>query len=163
MSWKCIARTAVAVCLAVFALGASAQQGPPPYGPSISLDNAKKLAAAAEAEARKNHWSHAIAIVDPAGHLVYFLRMDDTQTGGTNVALGKARSAALFRRPTKVFADLLAKGPSFTYLLGLEGANPVPGGIPIVMDGKIVGGMGASGGTGEQDSQVVEAGLAALK
>jgi glc operon protein GlcG len=97
------------------------------------------------------------------GQLVYFARMDDTQTGSINVALGKARSAAMFRRPTKVFGDLLAKGPNFTYLLGLEGANPVPGGIPIVMGGKIVGGIGASGGTGAQDIQVVDAGLAALK
>lgn len=161
MPLKYVARTVVAVCLAVFALGVSAQQGPPSYGAPISLEAAKKAAAAAEAEARKNNWRMVIAIVDPAGQLVYFQKMDDTQVGSINVALGKARSAALFRVPTKVFNDRLSKGA--TYLLALEGASPVPGGFPIVMDGKIVGGMGASGGSGEQDSQVVEAGLAALK
>jgi uncharacterized protein GlcG (DUF336 family) len=163
MSWKSVARTAAAVLLAGLALGAAAQQAPPPYGSPISLDDAKKAAAAALAEAHKINVPEAIAIVDPAGQLVYFERMDNNQTGGVNVAIGKARSAALFRRPTKVFTDLLAKGPNFTYLLGLEGASPVPGGIPLVIGGKIVGGIGTSGGTGDQDIQVSEAGVAALK
>jgi glc operon protein GlcG len=163
MSWMSIAKTAVAVSLFAIALGAFAQQGPPSYGASISLEDAKKAAAAAEAEARKNHWRMAITIVDTAGQLVYFQKMDDTQNGSIKVAISKARSAALFRVPTKAFHDRLAKGFENIYLLKLDEANPVPGGFPIVMGGKIVGAIGASGGSGEQDSQVSEAGLAALK
>ncbi len=105
----------------------------------------------------------AIAVTDTAGQLVYFERMDNTQTGSINIAIGKARSAAQFRRPTKVFQDLIAKGSEFTYLLGLEGASVVQGGIPIVIDGRIVGAIGVSGATGAQDVQVAEAGLAGLK
>jgi uncharacterized protein GlcG (DUF336 family) len=151
---------AVAASIAVFSSGALAQQ---PYGMNVSVDVAKKAAAAAVAEARKNNWFMAIAVTDTAGALVYFERMDNTQHGSINVALGKARSAAQFRRPTKVFQDLVAKGSEFTYLLGLEGASVVQGGIPIVQDGRIVGAIGVSGGTGPQDVQVAEAGLAALK
>ena len=115
------------------------------------------------AEAAKNKWEEAIAIVEPNGQLVYYGKMNDTQYGSMKVAVNKAASAALFRRPTKIFHDLLAKGPQFTYLLQLEGANAVPGGIPIVVDGKIIGGIGCSGVTGEQDIQICEAGLKALK
>jgi uncharacterized protein GlcG (DUF336 family) len=105
----------------------------------------------------------AIAVTDPAGNLVLFEKMDGTQTGSINIAIGKARSAAQFKRPTKVFQDLLAKGDNFTYLLGLEGAVPVQGGIPIVVNNQIVGAIGVSGGTGDQDTEVAVAGLAALK
>ncbi len=139
------------------------QKGPPPYGTPITLAQAQKVAAAARAEAAKNKWEEAIAIVEPNGQLVYYSKMDDTQYGSMKVALNKATSAALFRRPTKVFHDLLAKGATFTYLLELEGANAVPGGIPIVVDGKLIGGIGCSGVTGAQDIQICEAGLAALK
>ncbi len=103
----------------------------------------------------------AVAIVEPNGTLVYFEKADDTQYGSVKVALEKATSAALFRRPTKVFSDFIAKGN--LYLLKLGDSNPVPGGVPIVVGGKVIGGMGASGGSGAQDTQVVEAGLAALK
>jgi uncharacterized protein GlcG (DUF336 family) len=151
---------AVAASIAVFSSGALAQQ---PYGMNVSVDVAKRAAAGAVAEARKNNWFMAIAVTDTAGTLVYFERMDNTMTGSINVALGKARSAAQFRRPTKVFQDLIAKGSEFAYLLGLEGASVVQGGIPIVQDGRIVGAIGVSGGTGPQDVQVAEAGLAALK
>ena len=163
MSVKTVVRAALAATFVAIASGAAAQQMPLPYGAPISLDNAKKLAAGAAAEARKNNWGMAIAVTDPAGTLVYFEKMDGTQTGSINIAIGKARSAAIFKRPTKVFQDLLAKGPDFTFLLGLEGAVVVQGGIPIVMNGQIVGAMGASGGTGPQDVQVVEAGLATMK
>jgi glc operon protein GlcG len=163
MSWRSIAKAAVAASLFMVALLASAQQGPPSYGASISLEDAKKAAAAAEAEARKNNWHMAVTIVDTAGQLVYFQKMDDTQNGSIKVAISKARSAALFRRPTKAFHDGLAKGFENMYLMKLDDAYPVPGGFPIVMGGKIVGGIGASGGSGAQDSQVSEAGLAALK
>ena len=160
---KSIAKFCIAAVLAGCALGASAQQGPLPYGMPIALEMAKKIIAGSVAEARKNNWGMAVAIADPAGNLVAFERIDETQTGSIKIAIGKARSAAQFRRPTKVFQDLLAKGDNFTYLLGLEGAVPVQGGIPIVIGGKIVGAVGVSGGTGEQDSVVAQAGLDSLK
>jgi glc operon protein GlcG len=158
-----IVRLAFAFAVSLFALGALAQQAPLPYGAPVSLDNAKKAAGAAAAEARKNGWFMGIAVVDPSGDLIYFERMDNTQVGSVRIALRKAETAARFKRPSKVFQDLLAKGDSFTYLLGLEGAMPVQGGLPIVMDGKIVGAIGVSGATGDQDSQCAQAGLEALK
>src|SRR5689334_2106190 len=104
---------------------------PNPYGPSISLENAKKAATAAMAEARKNSWNMAVAIVNPDGVLVYYEKMDNTQTGSANVAIAKARSAALFKRPTRVFQDALSAGGM--RVLGLEGAVPVEGGLPILL------------------------------
>jgi glc operon protein GlcG len=134
-----------------------------PYGTTIRLEDAKKAAAAALAEARKNNWTMAAAIVDPAGNLVYFEKMDGTQLGSVNVALSKARSAALFKRPTKAFQDALAAGGAGLRLLGLEGAVPVEGGVPLIMDGKIVGAIGISGGSSDQDSQCAKPGAEALK
>ena len=160
MLMRAIAGAALVVSMAVFSSSAMAQQ---PYGMNISVDAAKKASAAAVAVARKNNWFMAVAVTDTAGNLVYFERMDNTQNGSINIAIGKARSAALFRRPTKLFQDLLSKGSEFSYLLGLEGAVMVQGGIPVVQDGKIVGAIGVSGATGVQDTQVAEAGLAALK
>lgn len=160
MSLKGMVFAALVASCAAFSSGAMAQQ---PYGMNVSVDVAKKAAAGALAEARKNNWFMAVAVTDTAGQLVYFERMDNTQTGSINIAIGKARSASQFRRPTKVFQDLIAKGSEFTYLLGLEGASVVQGGIPIVLDGKIVGAIGVSGGTGAQDVQCAEAGIAALK
>ena len=145
----------------VSALSANAQTMS--YGPSITLDAAKKVAAPAIAEARKNQLTMVVAIVDTAGDLVYFERMDDTQVGSVNVALGKARSAARFKRPTKAFQDALAAGGEGLRILALEGAVPVDGGVPLVMGGKIVGAIGVSGGTSAQDGQVAAAGVAALK
>ncbi len=163
MSFKSSLRAVVATGIALFALNVGAQQAPLPYGAPISLEMAKKAAAAAAAEARKNGWFMAIAVTEPSGDLVYFEKMDNTQFGSINIALGKARTAAKFKRPSKVFQDLLAKGDNFTYLLGLEGAMPVQGGLPIVVDGRIVGALGISGATGDQDSQCAQAGLDALK
>jgi uncharacterized protein GlcG (DUF336 family) len=133
------------------------------YGTPIGADAAKKVAAAAVAEARKNGWNMAIAIVDPAGDLVYFERIDDTQVGSVDVAIGKARSAARFKRPTKVFQDALAAGGEGLRMLALQGAVPVDGGVPLTVGGRIVGAIGASGGTSAQDGQVAAAGVAALK
>ena len=133
------------------------------YGTPITADVAKKVAAPAVAEARKNNWQMAIAIVDPSGDLVYFERMDDTQVGSVDVALSKARSAARFKRPTKAFQDALAAGGEGLRILALQGAVPVDGGVPLVSDGKIVGAIGVSGGTSAQDGQVAAAGVAALK
>ena len=134
-----------------------------PYGLNITLDNAKKAAAPALAEARRNDWAMAVAVVDTGGDLVYFEKMDDTQTGSVVVAIAKARSAALFKRPTKTFQDTLAGGGEGLRVLRLEHAVPVEGGIPLVMDGKIVGAIGLSGGTSAQDGQCAQAGVNALK
>jgi glc operon protein GlcG len=136
---------------------------PEPYGMPISLDDAKKAAAAALAEARKNNWMMAAAVVDPGGHLVYFEKMDGTQTGSVAVAIAKARSAALFLRPTKAFQDVLAGGGDGLRVLGLEGAVPVEGGVPLVRDGRIVGAIGLSGGASSQDGQCARAGADALR
>jgi uncharacterized protein GlcG (DUF336 family) len=140
-----------------------AQTAAPAYGMPLGVDSAKKAAAAAVAEARKNAFTMAIAIVDTAGNLVYFEKMDGTQTGSVNVAIEKARSAALFKRPTKVFQDTVAQGGVGLRMLGLPGAVPVDGGIPLMEGGKVVGAIGASGGTSEQDGLVAQAGVNALK
>ena len=149
----------------VFALCASSAlaQMPNPYGAPISLENAKKAAAAAAAEARKNNWNMAIAVTDTGGALVYLEKMDATQTGSVKVAIGKATSAAMFKRPTKVFQDVVASGGGGLRILGLEGAVPIDGGLPIVMDGKIVGAIGVSGAAGDQDAQCAKAGVDTLK
>jgi uncharacterized protein GlcG (DUF336 family) len=105
----------------------------------------------------------AVAITDGAGDLVYFEKMDGTQTGSVKVAIGKARSAALFRRPTKVFQEGLAAGGDGLRLLGLEGGVPIEGGLPLLKDGKIVGAIGLSGGTAQQDGVAAKAGADTLK
>jgi uncharacterized protein GlcG (DUF336 family) len=145
-------------------LGASntLAQMPNPYGVSINLETAKKVAAAAIAEARKNNWTMAVAITDTAGDLIYFEKIDATQTGSVKVSMNKARSAALFKRPTKAFQDVLAAGGEGLRVLGLEGAVPVEGGLPLLMDGKIVGAIGVSGGTSQQDGVSAKAGADAL-
>jgi glc operon protein GlcG len=143
----------VGVAFVFIAARRCAAQMPNPYGPSITLENAKKAAMPALAEAAKNNWSMAVAIVDPGGDLVYYEKMDNTQLGSANVAIDKARSAALFKRPTKAFQDALAAGGEGLRVLGLQGATPVEGGIPLVSDGKIVGAIGVSGGTSAQDGQ----------
>jgi uncharacterized protein GlcG (DUF336 family) len=141
-----------------------AQTAPAPaYGTPIGVDNAKKVAAAAIAEARKNNFTMAIAVVDTAGNLIYFEKMDGTQTGSVNVSIDKARSAALFKRPTKAFQDIVAAGGVGLRILGLQGAVPVDGGIPLMEGGKIVGAIGASGGTSDQDAQCAQAGANLMK
>jgi uncharacterized protein GlcG (DUF336 family) len=129
----------------------------------INIDGAKKVAATALAEAKKNNWTMAVAVVDTAGFLIYFEKMDGTQNGSVEVAIDKARSAALFRRATKVFQDGLAAGGDGWRFLALRGAVPVEGGFPVVMDGKIVGAIGASGGSGDQDGRVAKAGADSVK
>jgi uncharacterized protein GlcG (DUF336 family) len=133
-----------------------------PIGTSISLDAARKAAAAASAEAKKNGWFMAIAVVDPAGTLVYFEKADTTQLGSSQVAIGKARSAALYKRPTKVFQDSLEKGGANLRILALEGAVPVDGGVPLLVDGKLIGALGVSGDLAEHDGQCAAAGAAVL-
>jgi glc operon protein GlcG len=145
------------------ALMAGAQMLPNPYGPPISVDTAKKAAAAALAEARKNNWTMAVAIVDPNGDLVYYEKMDNTQLGSSQVSINKARSAARYKRATKAFQDGLAAGGAGLRILGLEGAVPVEGGVPIIIDGKIVGAIGVSGDTSDHDGVCANAGAASLK
>ena len=132
---------------------------PQTYGFPITLDAAKQIAAGALDEARKNNWLMAVAIVDIAGDLVYFERMDGTQAGSTVVAVDKARSAARFKRPTKAFQDMLAGGGDGLRVYGINGAVPVEGGVPIVDSGKITGAVGVSGGSSAQDGQCARAGL----
>ncbi len=138
-------------------------QMPNPYGLPIDNENAKKVAAAAIAESRKNSWNMAVAIVDPAGELVYFEKLDGTQAASINIAVDKARSSARFKRPTKALQDVLAKGGDGLRMLALDGAVPVEGGVPIVMDGKLVGAIGVSGGTSQQDGQVAATAVAVVK
>ena len=156
-------RTTLAIVLAVSCASLARAQAPMSYGPSITAETAKKIAAPALAEARKNNWQMAIAIVDPAGDLVYFEKMDDTQAGSTVIAIDKARSAARFKRETKTFQDALAAGGAGLRILALTGAVPVDGGVPLIAGGKVVGAIGASGGTSEQDGVVARAGAGALK
>ena len=158
-------RTLAALALSVAAFGQTPLAPPPnvPYGISISADAAKKIAAAAIAEARKNNWAMAVAVVDTGGYLVYFERMQDTQLGSVEVSIEKAKSAALFRRPTKSFQDTVTAGGAGLRMLGLKGAVPVEGGIPIIVDGKLIGAVGASGGSSDQDGHTAEAGAAAMK
>ena len=150
------------VVLALSATTLSAQM-PNPYGAPINGENAKKAASAALAEARKNNWNMAAAVVDPAGDLVYFEKLDGTQAASVNIAVDKARSSARFKRPTKALQDVLAAGGEGLRLLGLQGAVPVDGGVPILIDGKIVGAIGLSGGTSAQDGQCAAAGAAVVK
>ncbi len=152
------------VLLAVFgALGTGLAQMPNPYGPAISLEDAKKAALPALAEAAKNKWTVAVAIVGPGGTLVYYEKMDNTQLGSAEVAIDKARTAALFKRPTKAFQDVVAAGGDGLRILTLKGVVAVEGGIPLVMDGKIVGAIGVSGGTSVQDGQCAKAGAEVVK
>jgi len=132
------------------------------YGAPIGVEAAKKAAAAALAEAERNGWKMAAAVTDPAGELVYFEKMDGTQNGSVRVAIGKSRSAALFKRPTKAFQDVLAAGGEGLRILALEGAVPVEGGVPLVVNGGIAGAIGVSGGTSQQDGVCAKAGAAAL-
>jgi glc operon protein GlcG len=160
----------VVVSVFLFASGpVCAQQpvAPPPpqipYGAPISLEQAKKAVAAAEAESRKNNWNMVIAVLDTGGHLIMLERMDGVQLGSIGAAQDKAYSAVMYRRPTKVFQDLVAQGGANIRLLGLRGASVLEGGIPIIVDGKLIGAIGVSGHTSEQDAQVAKAGADALK
>ena len=163
MSPKIVVRSISAMVFTLCVLATALAQMPNPYGMPISLENARKAAAPALAEAAKNNWSVAVAIVDPGGNLVYYEKMDNTQLGSANVAIDKARSAALFKRPTKAFQDALAAGGDSVRILRLQGAVPVEGGIPLVADGKIVGAIGVSGATSAQDAQCAKAGADTVK
>src|ERR1700687_1583773 len=142
----------------VISAGAQAQVpgGPPapkPYGETINLEQSMKIVEAAVAEAKKNNWFMAISVVGPAGDLVYFAKMDNTQYASVTISQHKARVAATFRRPTKVFEDNLGKGFEFIYQLTLDGMIGSQGGVPLIVGGKLIGAIGCSGGNGPQGFQ----------
>jgi glc operon protein GlcG len=163
MSRKTVVRSTVAAVILLCGLAMARAQMPNPYGMNVSLENARKVAAPARAEAEKNHWNVAVSIVDTAGNLVYYEKMDNTQIGSANLAIEKARTAVMFKRPTKAFQDTLAAGGDGLRVLSLKGVTAVEGGIPLVMDGKIVGAIGVSGATSAQDAQCAKAGADVLK
>ena len=163
MSQKVMVRFVIGVMFVLGALASALAQMPNPYETAISLENAKKAAAPALAEAAKNNWRVAVAIVGPAGTLIYYEKMDNTQLGSAEVAIDKARTAALFKRPTKAFQDALAAGGEGLRILTLKGVVAAEGGIPLVMDGKIVGAIGVSGATSAQDAQCAKAGADTIK
>ena len=154
------------LALSLAALGlagmARAQTPPPEYGPPISLADAQKAAAAAVAAVQQNNLvPYSIAILDSGGNLVLFERMDMGQYGSIDIAIAKARTALRFKRPTKVFEEVLAKGR--TAILGFRGILPSEGGVPILSGGKIIGAIGASSGTAPQDGVVAKAGADTVK
>ena len=144
------------ITLAAFAGAAAAQDRRPDYGTPVNIGAAKKIAAGVIAECQKNGWNVAVAVVDTHGFLVYFERMENTQTASMDIAIGKARAAATYRRPTRVFMDVINKAPATATLPGVFAS---PGGLPIMADGKVIGGVGVSGVTGDQDEQCSKAGL----
>jgi glc operon protein GlcG len=137
---------------------------PPEYGPPVNNEQAKAAAEGAIAEAKKNNWHMAVTIVGPEGELVYFERMDGTQSSSAALAQAKARTSALFRRPSKAFADQFAAGNT-GFMTFPDGARPIAseGGLPIILNGKLVGAIGVSGGTAQQDSVAATAGANAVK
>jgi glc operon protein GlcG len=151
-----------AAMLSVMA-GKTLAQEPIPYGAPITLEQARKVAAAAEAEAVKQKWPVAIAIVDSSGYLVSFTRLDNTQLGSIDIAKEKARCSALFRRPTKAFEDALKMGGENLRILKAPGILPIEGGLPILVEGKIIGAIGVSGVKSFEDAVVALAGVNALK
>ena len=151
-----IRKVAVGLALCSAASLAVAQDRRPDNGPPINIAAAKKIAAGVIAECTKNSWNVAVAIVEPSGALVYFERMENTQYGGLDIAIGKARTAATLRRPTRVLFEVANKMPAYATLPSLYA---LPGGLPIMADGKVIGGVGVSGVTGDQDEQCAKAGL----
>ncbi len=153
-------RIVLGLSLAALATAAAAQERRPGYGPTVTLAAAKKIAAATIAECQKNGWNVAVSVVAPHGALVYFERMEDTQWASNDISMGKARAAATYRRPTRAFRDAINKGSPATATLG--GVYASPGGVPLFADGRIIGAVGVSGVTGDQDEQCAKAGAAGL-
>ena len=145
---------------ALCAAPAAAQDVRPGYGPNVNITAAKKIAAGVVAECQKNKWNVAVAIVNTAGTLVYFERIEDTQTVSMDIAIMKAKAAATYRRPTRAFLDAITKGGPA--IMTLPGVVASPGGVPIFVDGKDIGAVGVSGVTGDQDEQCAKAGIAGM-
>jgi uncharacterized protein GlcG (DUF336 family) len=158
-----VLKSAVICSAVLFGAQALAQGGPPQYGPQITLEQAQKAIDAAMAEAKKNNWFLAVTVVGPSGHLVAFNLMDNTQYASIAISQHKARFAATYRRPTKVFQDGLTGDKPNLVLLTLDDAIASDGGYPIIVGGKLIGAIGCSGATGAQDGQACQAGVNALK
>ena len=154
-------RSLINACLLAMSFSVAAQTPPLPYGAPINIEQAKKAMVAAEAEARKNNWQVVISIVDVGGHLVMLQRLD-AQNASVDIATGKARTSVNFRRPSKALEDGLAANGSALRILAVPGVTPLQGGLPIVVDGKIVGGIGVSGVLATQDEVVAKAGVDVL-
>jgi glc operon protein GlcG len=163
--------TVIALALAMgVSLSATAQTPPlvapvasvPGYGVSVNLEQAKKIMMAAEAHAKANNWIVGIAIVDTAGQLVLFQKADGLQNVSVQIAQGKAVTAVNFRRPTKALEDGITAGGVGLRILGMPGVTPLEGGVPIVVDGRIIGAVGVSGVLSSQDAQVAIAGILAI-
>ena len=163
MTFRTLTTLVATTALVAFSTLAQAQTPPPQYGANVSHEMARKAMAGAVANAKSQNLPMAIAIVDTAGLLIAFERMDNTQYGSVAVSQDKAASAALYRRPTKVFQDVLAAGGAGLRVLTLRGANAVEGGVPLMADGKIIGAIGVSGGSAEQDGAVAKAGIDSMK
>lgn len=156
---------AALLVVSIAGFGQQAQPVPapaPPYGEPVNLETAKKIAAASEAYAKDKKWPVVIVIVDTGGNLVLLHKIDNTQIGSIDVAIGKARTANNFKRPTKAFEDAIGGGGVGARVLSLPGAITIDGGEPIIVDGKIIGGIGVSGVQASQDDEVAKAGLASL-
>jgi glc operon protein GlcG len=167
---------ALACALAAFAIAAGSFLAPafveqalaqqpaatPPYGPPITLDDAKRAMAAAELEAAKNSWQVAVTILDSGGNLVMFHKVDNTQLASIGASEGKASTALRFKRPSKALDDAIAAGGAGLRLLAVKDITPLEGGLPILVDGKIIGAIGVSGALSSQDAQVAKAGADAL-
>jgi glc operon protein GlcG len=157
------------VCAFALSAGSAIAQTPTapssatlPYGPPITLDQAKRAMAAAELEAAKNSWQVAITILDSGGNMIMFHRVDNAQLSATTVSEGKARTALEFKRPSKALDDAIAAGGAGMRLLALKDITPLEGGLPVIVDGKIIGAIGVSGSLSSQDAQVAKAGADAL-
>jgi glc operon protein GlcG len=151
---RLIASLALTVSLS---LGTAANAQPPTKN-VLTLEAAKKIAAVAEAEAKKRNATVVIVVVDDGGHLLLLERLDDTQVASVEVGIGKARTAAIFRRPSKVFEDQVRDGR--VAALALPGATPLQGGVPIEIEGKVIGAIGVSGNTPQEDEDIAKVGAA---
>jgi len=151
------------VALLAAAVPAQAQTTPPPYGPPIGIEGARAVMAAAESEAAKNNWAVVISIIDSGGNIVMLHRHNDVQLSSIEISQGKARTALMFKRPSKVLDDAIAGGGAGLRFLALKDIVPLEGGVPIVLDGKIIGAIGVSGVLSSQDAQIARAGIDALK
>jgi uncharacterized protein GlcG (DUF336 family) len=159
MRGKAVSVSVLSIVLALFLTGTG--RGEPLLKKSLSLEDARMAASAAATEAKKNKWNMAIAVVDDGGQLIYFERIDETQVGSIDVAIGKARTAANFKRSTKALEDAINAGQHA--ILTFPNTLPREGGLPIFADGKCIGAIGASGGKASEDAQVAKAGVDALK
>lgn len=153
-------RTVISLCVALLVCGVLRVDAQVATKPAVTLELAKKIAIAAETEAKKNNLNVVITVVDDGAQLVYLERMDNTQIGSIDVAMQKARTAISFKRPTKIYEDMVAGGR--TAILGIPGIIPIEGGLPLVVDGHYIGAIGVSGGTAQQDGMVAKAGVEAL-